>query len=697
MDEYLDLLFGTNPGHVAVAYKGPRDSWHEQQFEWPTDRSKLLWWAEQHTRGDLFVCPALRADAHTRKKGDGIHLRWLWADVDWDKVPSDKRELVRKRIDQLGSYIVASGTGDNAHVYVRLSREVGAQDHYRLNAGLRDYLYADAKHADNSLLRIPGTKNWKHKGGTPVVVRGGHRKSFRPEQLLALRAFARVKPGDVDWTRVDVGDVPARLRRLVKMSSDEAIGRYGSRHKAVWAVVGDLNGAGLTSDQIHTMMDQFPPALEKRDDEHGAYDVHKDITRRLAMLQEAQRRLDDGDDWEGAFRELTEEEQQSLVVPEAVRRIMERRKHYREALRIEAEESFNPPPPERVRSLADLRANPPTPMKHLIEGLLGIKHNAVLIAQWKTGKTTFAMDLVKSLVDGDPFLGEFKVTKQCRVVFWSLEVEMDELTRDFALPMQFERDGDLLVFDGVGHGVNILTEAGKQYAVAQLNGYDVWVIDSLSVLGAWTGVNVDKDNVDTRRLFAAIDEIKSRSGVSVSVVLAHTPRAEMEEGKERARGASAIDEHAGARWILTADGGVRFFSVNGRGVSLGQTSLVFNGETKRSVLGGETRAEMAEENNVQAVVSLVRGAPGLSKLKLTEMVKRRLKCGVGVARDAIEEAVETGWVEARRETRTSGGRASVRHYPVGVDKDANGGGGATPRAVNFRRATSKHSNSREGV
>ena len=688
MDEYFDLMFGNAAGHVAVAYKGPRDSWHEQQFEWPTDRSKLLWWAKQHARGHLFICPALRADAHTRKKGDGINLRWLWADVDWDKVPTDKHAVVRKRIAQLGTYVVASGTADNVHVYVRLTKAVDVAEHFRLNTGLRDYLYADAKHADNSLLRLPGSTNWKTNPGVLVTKSGGHGKRVSPDALMRLRAFARVRgtgtAGVVDWVSVDTSDVPRRLIRLAKMESDEAIGRYGSRHRAVWAVVGDLHGAGLTVDQIHTLMDEFRPAKEKRDDEHGAYDVHKDVARRLFMLQEAQRAIDEGGDWEGAIEELTEQEQQALDVPESVRKILARRKAMREALRIEAEESFTPPPTERVRTLADLKLSPPDPMKYLIKDILGVKHNGVLIAQWKTGKTTFAMDLVKSLVDGDPFLGQFEITKRCRVVFWSLEVEMDELTRDFALPMQFQHDTDLLVFDGVGHGVNILTEAGKKYTVAQLNGYDVWVIDSLSVLAVWAGVNIDKDNVDTRRLFAAIDEIKARSGVQVSFVLAHTPRAEMQEGKERARGASAIDEHAGARWILTEDGGVRFLSVNGRGVALRQTSLVFDAETKRSAIGGETRAELADENNVQAVVTLVRGAPGLSKLKLTEMVKRRLNCGAAAARDAIEESVENGWLEVRRETRSGGGRATVRHYPAGSKNN----GGATPRAVNFRKVGS---------
>lgn len=714
MDEssaYLDLMFGTAHGHVAVAYKGPRDSWHEQQFEWPEDRSKVLWWAKQHARGNLFICPALRTDAHTRKKGDGTNLHWLWADVDWDKVPADKHEVVRKRISQVGTYVVSSGTGDNAHVYVKLSRVVSVVDHFRLNTGLRDYLYADAKHADNSLLRLPGSTNWKTKPGTPVRKIAGHNKRISPDALIKLRAFARVKAiqgdtGMVDWVKVDVSDVPRRLVRMANMSPDEGLGRYGSRHKAVWAIVGDLHRAGLDDHTIHTLMDGCPLEVSKREDEHGAYDVHKDVARRLAAIVDAQRVVDtDGED-DSPFRDLTDEElaefKDQSPANIAVNKELARREVKREADRIEAMRRFMAPPDDVSWTAAEMMANPPQRMKYLIgpmtegeRGIAGVKHNVVITAQYKTGKTALVLaSLARALCDGESFLDAFETPAGGVVVgHWNCEMEGDELFEDYIACAGFENPDNLKIANLRGYGVNILTAEGKAWTVEWLRSRDVkvWTIDSLARLLRMCGVK-EKENDEVLNVLMAVDEIKVEAGVDVCFVIAHTGRVQHEEGSERARGATVIDDWPDARWILTKEGAgpeaVRFLAVEGRGVSLRTTSLVFDGDTKRSVLGGESRTDVADDGNVQAVVEIVRATPGLSKLKLTEMVKRRLKSGIGVARDAIEESIENGWVEVRRETRSGGGRASIKHFPVGGENSkysvSSEGTGATPRPINFR-------------
>src|ERR1041384_1192524 len=118
--QYLDQLFGKRTGYVAAAYKDGGESWQECQFAWPADRAKLLGWAEAHADANVFVCPALRRDAHTRKKGDMQPTSWLWADVDMQNVPEEKRADVEARISSLGTLVVHSGSGDNRHVYVNL-------------------------------------------------------------------------------------------------------------------------------------------------------------------------------------------------------------------------------------------------------------------------------------------------------------------------------------------------------------------------------------------------------------------------------------------------------------------------------------------------------------------------------------------------------------------------------------------------
>lgn len=698
--DYLNRLFGHSSGHVAVAYKDPQDSWQESQFSWPKDKRKLIGWVRVHQDANIFICPALRNDAHTRKKGDGVALRWLWADVDWEKVPTARKDLVRKRIEQMGSYVVGSGTGDNVHVYVDLGQEVSIEEFTRLNTGLRDYLYADNKQADNSLLRLPGMTNWKTPQGSAVRVVGGHSRRRRPAALLKLRAFQKAKgfSADIDsytWDRVDVSEVPGRLRRLVRMDSDEAVGRYGSRHKAVWAVAGELHKGGLNEDQIHTLMDRFPPAEDKCDDEHGAYDVHKDVARRLQYARGQELDMEEEDT--PAFQELTDEEGKALALDEMVEKILARREAMRIADRLEAERGFSAPPPETSWDLSEVLSRPAEPMPYLIGprvtgelGLAGAKHNVIITAQYKTGKTTFLVgSLIQSLADGQPFLGQFPVPEAGVVVgHWNCEMESQELIDQYIRPVGITNVDNLKGLNLRGYGVNILTPVGKAWTVAWLKDrkVKVWTIDSLARLARMAGVS-EKDNEEMLNLLMAVDEINAEAGVDVCFIIAHTGRMQQEEGSERARGATVIDDWPDARWVMTRDGETRFLAVEGRGVRLSTTALVFDPVTMRSVLGIGDKADVRIVGGVQAVMSVVEEHPGIRKRALEEQVKKLMKCGVGAAREFIDEAVEGQFIgKPRRDSGQRGGRPSFIYYPnEKPDLGRGGNGTATPRVMNLRK------------
>lgn len=679
---YLDKMFGRVKGYVSVAYKDTGDSWQEHQFSWPSDKDKLIGWARVHADANVFICPTLRRDGHTRRKGDGINLRWLFADVDWEKVPASKWALVEKRIEQLGTYIVGSGTGNNVHVYVALGRAVQIGQWQQLNTGLRDYLYADNKQADNSLLRLPGMTNWKTSQGSSVRVVGGNGKARHHHQLLKLRAFADAKPGDVrsvdsGWSKVDVSAVSVRMRRLAQMGTDEARGRYGSRHKAVWAVVGDMSKTGLTSDQIHTLLDEFPPAMDKRDDEHGAYDIHKDIDRRLR----ADATLDDS-----PFTELSDEEIVALgPTNPLVQKELARRAAMREVEHIEATRRFIAPPDDVSWCAADGLSNPPEPQKFLIDGLAGVKHNVVITAQYKVGKTAFTLaSLAQALCDGQKFLGQFDVPPEGRIVgHWNCEMEGYELLDDYVRPAGIEHTSRLHVANLRGYGVNILTPIGKAWTVQWLRqrNVQVWTIDSLARLLRMAGVK-EKENDEVLNVLMAVDEIKVEAGIDACFIIAHTGRAEMEDGKERARGATVIDDWPDARWVMTRDDDVRFLAVEGRGVRLQTTSLDFNHDTKRSLLGVAGKSEVRAEASIQGVIEIVKANAGIAKEPLVRKVCERMRVRAPAAREFIEEAIENGWIELKREVRAAGGRAAQKHYPVVEKTD----GGATRRPVDFRKA-----------
>jgi hypothetical protein len=709
--QYMDNLYGKNQGFVAVAYKDKNDGWQESQFEWPKDRSKLIGWAKVHHDANLFICPALRNSNTARLKGDGTALQWLWADVDMDKVPAERQKEVLDRIDRLGSLVIASGTGNNRHVYVKLDTIVTAGEHYRLNTGLRNYLYADAKHPDNSLLRLPGSTNWKTDAGSPVKALGGRgtngKGSMTVAELMKIRTFALVKntggvsPGEqIPWTPADVEGLPRRLIRMVNMPSDEAVARYGSRHKAVWAITGELHKRGLSADQIHTLMDRFPPAVEKNNDEHNGYDVHRDVAKRIIWDEKNDPLLAEPGDEDDAFEIATEED--DLIeferrINELAQREYERSMARQRAREIEAERRWVAPPVDASWSLTDVLKAPPAPAQFLIgpakdgkRGLCGVKHNVVITAQYKTGKTKFVIaSIAKALADGKDFLDAAPVHTPAGGVIvghWNCEMDPDEMASEYVIPAQFDNPHNMVGANLRGHRVNLLSAQGKAWAVSWLRdrGVKVWTIDSLARLARMAGVS-EKDNDEMFDLLMALDEVKLEAGVDVIFLITHTGRAQMEEGKERARGATAIDDWADARWIMTDEGGTRFLAVDGRGVGMDASPLVYDETTGSSVLGFGGREEVKADGAVQTVVRVVKDQPGLTQ-KALQAVLKGSGMSVRATLQYIEDAKDAGLVEVKEES-LGRGRPAKRHYLVGMEKPSGDRARrATPAIVDMRAA-----------
>lgn len=693
--QYLDQVFAKNEGTAVFGRKGKDGSWQEVSFAWPAGRTDALTWIKRTTpTGNVFVNPALRKDTSgARIKGDGLHLRWLWADVDWDKVPVTRREIVAERIQQLGSYVVQSGSGDNVHVYVRLSKSVNRDEFHRLNTGLRDYLFADNKQADNSFLRVPGTVNWKTPLGAPVVVGRKEPIEFTPPELLAIDTFKRVNAklndeAGTDWTPtpVNLKRISARTRMILRMGGEEASARFGSRHKAIWALVGDLHGEGFTPDEIHTLLNDYPPAVEKREDEHSAYDVHKDVDRRLARDRNNEDAVLDESD-ELPYEELSDEDGRTLSLQEMAEKMLLRDEARSLADRIKAERTHIPIPATASRSLSDALADPPAPIPHLIDGLAGAKHNVVITAQYKTGKTAFTLGtLAQALCDGTDFLGEFKVNgphEGTVVGHWNCEMDEVELFYEYLRPVGYANPHNLHYWSLRGRNVNLLSVLGREEAVNWLRGnaIKVWTIDSLARLARMAGI-AENDNDEMLSLLMAIDEIKVEADVDACFVITHTGRSAMEEGSERARGATVIDDWPDARWTMTKDGEVRFLTVDGRGVKLGQTSMHFDEVTKRSLKGAGNKAEVRAEGGVQCAFGAVKDKPGINKTALVRIVREIMKCGTKAAEDYIDEAVETGFLDKPKRVVNAGrgGRPSLTYYPF-----EQASGGATPRAVRLRR------------
>lgn len=706
--QYLDILFGDRAGHVAVAYKDKGQSWQECQFQWPEDKPKLLGWAQVHRDANIFICPALRKDAHTRKKGDMQPGRWLWADVDWQAVPPHKRDEVAKRINDLGTLTVKSGSGDNVHVYVELSRDVDHTEFIKLNTGLRDYLYADNKQADNSLLRLPGTTNWKTDKGSPVVwVNEGRRmgKGRSPEALLKLRPFRDAKvianAEATEWEFIEVEGLPRRIKAMVNMPVDEAEAKYGSRFKAVWAITGELHKRGMGPDEIHSLMDKFPPALSKAADENG-YDVHHDVDKRLAYDRAKAPLVDEDaeidEDAGDMFEEMSPQQVVDALVAEGVEKLLLQRQIRRAADMAEAVAGHTEPPPDASTCLSDAFSAPPSPVQWLIDDLCSAKATVVITGQFKTGKTKLMLaSLISALADNEPFLGSKAVhVPEGGAVcgHWNLEMSGLDIIDKYMRPVGYKNPHNIHLANWRGYRLNILTEMGKQHAVDWLKQrqVNVWTIDSWTALCRMCGVDPNA-GTEVGMLLGAIEEIKEQAGVDVCFFLAHTAKTSAESDKPATRGASEVDDHVDTRWMVTVDkADVRYLSAQGRDTQMSAISLDFNEETGRSTVGAISRESAARDGAVQTVVKAIQnhGRP-LNKTALIKKL-REGKLSQRSATSAIEEAMAGGFIEETTVPRASGGRAEkVFSLTADTPPDGDRRMRATPREVNLATAVRRRS------
>lgn len=310
-----------------------------------------------------------------------------------------------------------------------------------------------------------------------------------------------------------------------------------------------------------------------------------------------------------------------------------------EARRLVAQ-GETPDLPEWLPSMRAELALPPEPIDWAIEGLLPAGGNAVLTAGFKAGKTTTMLNLVKALVDGEPFLGQF-TARRARVGLFNYEVSARQL-RQWVRDAQIDNLDDMVTLHLRGHRLPLTDPVVADRLVEWLrtNRIDFWVVDPLGPALAGTDEN---SNTDVRQVLSALDEIKERAGVTDLVVTHHTGRGS--ESQNRARGATVVDDWPDARWILTRPqelDDMRFLKADGRDVSIGEQQLLYDPDTRRLTLGGgleDSRVLIDRARDEAGAVALARyvtARPGLRAGAAYEGIGVKDVAGSKALRKALE-------------------------------------------------------------
>jgi hypothetical protein len=216
-----------------------------------------------------------------------------------------------------------------------------------------------------------------------------------------------------------------------------------------------------------------------------------------------------------------------------------------------------------------------------VDGLWPAGGRVLLAAQYKAGKTTLVANLVRSLVDAEPFLERFPVTPGERVVLIDDELDPRTLARWLA-DQNIDHLDRIEVVSLRGHlaDFDVMTPEGRKPLADAIRGADVVVLDCLRPMLDALGLS---EATGAGKFVLAFDALLREADISEAIVVHH-----FGHDAQRARGDSRLLDWPDALWRLTRAGqepdSPRFLSAYGRDVDQPQARLWFEAERRRLTL-----------------------------------------------------------------------------------------------------------------
>ena len=409
--------------------------WREVPFRWPAQAEELECAIVEAAQDcDVYICTVLMA-GDERTPAAAVHRDVLHSDCD--------THVDLSKVTAVGGFVVESGSDGHGHVYVPLAESVTSEEYDLLERGLADYLHADSKIAANDVLRPPGTLNHKptayHQSSDPSPVKFLIEPDGTRNDVYALALLLDVQLPSVSPPR-NTGNCAAAVaadtagsvfsledpRYVAVVRALEQISSPPDRSADTARVVGACYDLGLTLSQsrfaVGTRAD-LVERLEERDDD--------DVLTLWLKIDEDRRRSREGSSPNAIARGATEGGAAAIVADfeKGVQAQLSQLRTRDEARRRYAQETQGRAASFDAGLLSDYLRRPEQ-ARYRIDGLLPAEGGMLVVAQRKTGKTTLMLNLARSLVTGEPFLGSF-VTRPIagRVAILNYEVSGSQLAR----------------------------------------------------------------------------------------------------------------------------------------------------------------------------------------------------------------------------------------------------------------------------
>ena len=323
-------------------------------------------------------------------------------------------------------------------------------------------------------------------------------------------------------------------------------------------------------------------------------------------------------------------------------------------------------------TLTDELALPIEELVWRVAGLLPADGNAVMVAPRKAGKTTLIGALIRSLVDGTPFLGRYHVEQVESVALFNYENTARQ-QRQWLRELNIVNTDRVHVLHLRGSALALNVPDVRRYVAGWLRerAVQVWMPDPYARAGQGVILN-ENDNGQANTFTGLLDEVKAEAGVREIIMPAHSSnKGEVESGSETSRGAGRLEDWADALWYLTVVEKQRYLRATGRDVELDETQLNYDQTTRSLTIGspGRGRREVALERDAAAVAGVLREWADPTPATQNDLQAR---ADLGSSR-RVSAAVQ--WLVERNLCWTgAGARGAKYHYfgpkPTDVDNDS---------------------------
>lgn len=302
-----------------------------------------------------------------------------------------------------------------------------------------------------------------------------------------------------------------------------------------------------------------------------------------------------------------------------------------------------------VITLDDFLAVEDDPIKYVIDDMMPVGAHGIIAAQYKAGKTTLIGNLIRSLVDGDPFLDEYSVNRESTVTLIDNELDPRTLRRWLrSQGIQNTHRVKLLSLRGKVSTFNLLDDDTRAQWANMLQDPGVVILDCLRPVLDALGLD---ENREAGRFLVAFDEWLDDINATEAMLVHH-----MGHNGERSRGDSRLQDWPEMTWKLIRQSqddpsSPRYFTAFGRDVDVPESAIVFDPATRHLSITEGTRKTAKTNQKIPGVLEFLERSPGTSKTGIKSAIPGDDKLTAA----AVDEALEKGLIMRKNREGRGGG------------------------------------------